>query len=61
MKQKEYYYNHSYCPNCGSGEYSSTLMCFHFDLNHPENYKDENIIECPCGWKGITHDLVKDK
>ena len=59
LSAREHYTNsHKFCPKCKSTKYSSTLTTFLFDINHPENYRDENRIKCECGWSGITHDLI---
>lgn len=57
---KQYHENHKRCPNCGGERYSSTLVAYILNMDDKENYKDKNHIECvACGFKGITHDLVK--
>lgn len=50
---------HKYCPRCGSGSISRTVVDFPFDPNNKTAYKDRNRTTCDsCGWKGIVHDLV---
>jgi hypothetical protein len=50
---------HKYCPRCGSGRVSRTVVGVPFDPNNKNAYKDKNIATCDfCGWKGIVHDLV---
>ena len=50
---------HKYCPRCGSGRISRTVVGFPFDPNNKTAYKDKNRATCDfCGWKGIVHDLV---
>jgi len=56
---RDYHNNHYCCPNCGSRNFSCTLMGFILDESHPEEYKDRNHVTCHnCGWKGIYHDLA---
>ena len=56
---RDYHNAHYYCPNCGSRNFSCTLMGFILDESHPEEYKDRNHVTCHnCGWKGIYHDLA---
>ena len=58
----EYQKQHRVCPNCGSRNYTMTLVGYIFDETHPEDYKDENVCCCNnCGWRGIVHDLVPEK
>lgn len=58
--EKQYYIDHSCCPECGYDKYSSTYMGYIISWDHPEKFKDSNHVQCGhCGWKGITHDLVK--
>ena len=55
----KYRQEHYFCPNCHSKNYISTIMSCVFDEEHPEEYKDRNLITCNlCGWKGISHDLL---
>ena len=54
----KYHRLHSCCLSCGSKSYSSTLMGYTFDMTKPEEYRDENQINCSCGWTGIAHDLT---
>jgi hypothetical protein len=54
--REEYYKEHRVCPKCGNRT-SSTYIGFVFQKGKP--YKDENICECKCGWKGIFDDLVR--
>ena len=56
---EKYDTEHYCCPVCHSRNYSSTLVAFAYDHNHPEEYKDGNSCKCfTCGWKGIHHKLV---
>ena len=58
--RKEYHDNHKRCPICGSEHHSTTLVGYILNMNDKESYKDRNSIECiACGFKGITHDLIK--
>jgi DNA-directed RNA polymerase subunit RPC12/RpoP len=58
--EKQYYIDHAACPECGHNKYSSTYVGYIISWDHPETFKDENDVRCGhCGWKGITHDLVK--
>jgi ribosomal protein S27AE len=51
---------HEVCPKCGSINWGSTLVGYVPDLDHLENYKDKNRVNCNyCGWIGIVHDLVE--
>jgi RNA polymerase subunit RPABC4/transcription elongation factor Spt4 len=60
-KRREMYYeNHSCCPQCGSKNFSSTYIGYVVVVGRVEKeFKDENRVSCTCGWRGITHDLVK--
>jgi len=55
--EDEYYKDHEVCPKCGSEYTSSTYVGYMFYKGRP--FKEENRRECDCGWKGITHDLVR--
>lgn len=56
---RKYRDEHYCCPNCGSRNYSTTLVGYFLDEEHPENYKDRNSCTChDCGWRGIRHDLA---
>ena len=56
---KIYDQEHACCPVCDSNNFSSTMLGFFYDENHPEEYKDSNSVHCyTCGWHGIYHDLV---
>jgi transcription elongation factor Elf1 len=56
---RKYEEQHKYCPECGSTSHSITYMCCMMDNDHPENYKDENIVVCgECGWRATKHDMV---
>ena len=56
---RKYRNEHWCCPNCGSRNYSVTLMGIPYDEEHPEEYKDRNHCTCySCGWEGIRHDLA---
>ena len=58
----KYRAQHRCCPICSSRNYSTTLVGFFLDANHPDDYKDRNSVHClDCGWKGIVHDLVPEK
>lgn len=55
----KYRHDHYFCPSCHTHNYTSTLVGYLYDENHPEDYKDKNIITCNiCGWEGIRHDLI---
>jgi hypothetical protein len=54
--EAEYYADHRACPRCGSGKYGTTYLGFVFRPGQP--YRDENQVECECGWKGIFDELV---
>lgn len=56
---KQYRIDHEVCPQCKKANYTSTLMGFIFDSNNPSSYKDENGVNCNCGWKGTVHQLIK--
>lgn len=59
-KQQDLYYsNHLYCPQCGGENYMYTMVGYVFEKL--ETYKDKNRVTCPCGWKGIVHDLTRTK
>jgi len=56
---KIYHTEHYCCPVCHSKNFSSTLVGYAYDENHPENYKDSNSCHCyTCGWEGSRHKLV---
>ena len=56
---KEYNLLHRHCPECGSGEITSTCIGFMFiDL---ETAYDSNKADCVCGWEGIVHNLVSSE
>lgn len=55
----DYLKKHAVCPECGSRNFSTTLVGFIVNLEHPEEYQDKNSVHChSCGWKGIRHELV---
>ena len=55
----KYEKDHALCPKCGSDDFSTTLVGYMFDREHPEDYKDENECVCSdCGDKHIFHDRV---
>ena len=57
-----YHTQHCCCPNCGSRNYTKTLVGYILNHEHPEDYKDKNVCHClDCGWKGIAHELVPEK
>ncbi len=61
-QHKENYYNvlHVCCPECGCDRYSSTYLGFIVNPENPDSFVDSNDVQCAeCGWKGITHDLVR--
>ena len=50
---------HYCCPECGSRNFSCTLVGYVLNTEHPEEYKDRNHVTCHnCGWSGIYHDLA---
>jgi len=57
----EWYENeHALCPNCGSSEYSTTLMGFILDFSKLEEFKDLNNCVCvDCNDKHKRHNRVK--
>ena len=56
---EEYYKQHKYCPNCGSVQYTTTLVEYALDINKKDEYKDLNLCECMnCGDKHSVHDRV---
>ena len=56
---RKYGNEHWCCPNCGSINYSSTLVGYIYDENHPEDYEDRNHCKCyDCGWEGTRHELA---
>lgn len=58
MTQEKYYLQHKNCPNCISGDYSTTEMLLKF--TGKDDFIDNNRVTCTCGWKGLVHDLVSD-
>ena len=58
MTREDYYKLHKYCPKCGGDGWSTTLVGYLFDRNRPEDYRDMNRVDCPCGWHGNYHDLI---
>ncbi len=56
---EQYKIDHEVCPKCKGTNYSSTLMAFIFNSDDPSSYKDENNVNCNCGWVGIVHHLIK--
>ena len=58
-KMNEYHARHRVCPICGSDRYSSTCMAY--IMHNLEDYRDMNIIDCRCGYRGYKHDLVPRK
>lgn len=59
IEEDIYYSKHRYCPQCGGNAYMATMVGYNFESL--ETYKDKNRVTCPCGWKGIVHDLVETK
>lgn len=59
MTQEEYYLQHTNCPNCIDGDYSTTDMLVKFTGD--DDFIDNNRVTCTCGWKGLVHDLIPDK
>ena len=56
----EYYNNHRSCPKCGYEYSSQTLIAYTFDLNNPQDFRDENeCVCCKCKDIHIVHDRVK--
>ena len=56
---KKYHREHSCCPKCGSNKMCTTLMGYPLHMDHKEDYKDLNAVECQnCDYHGIRHDLV---
>lgn len=56
---EDYRKSHMYCPECGSDRNSQTLMGYVFNLDRPEEFKNENRVTCAeCHWNGIVDDLV---
>jgi predicted nucleic-acid-binding Zn-ribbon protein len=56
---KKYNREHSCCPKCGSNKMITSLMGYVLNMNHKEDYKDLNAVECQnCGYRGACHDLV---
>lgn len=53
-----YYSNHKKCPLCGGEDNCQTLMGFTFDMDNPDEHRDENHVACKCGWNGIVHNLT---
>ena len=61
-KTRRMYYNeHRVCPRCRNETYSTTYVGFVAVTGMYHDFQDENQIECKCGFKGITHDLVPKK
>ena len=59
---ENYRKQHRVCPKCGSKHYSTTLVGFAYNCEHPETYKDLNSVTCyVCGWRGVRHELVPEK
>lgn len=52
----EYKKEHVCCPECGSTSLEQTCGGF-MNLQN----KDENQVNCVCGWKGIVDDLIPDR
>ena len=50
-ERAEYNRLHDVCPQCGSDDFEVTCMGV-------TGSKDTNRVNCPCGWKGIVHDMV---
>lgn len=46
-----YYYNHRFCPNCMSEEFTSTLN----SVTYFPNIIDNNQCFCKCGFKHTVH------
>ncbi len=58
----EYYKKHKYCPKCGHDGYTTTLMGYPLNMEHPEDYKDKNTAGCTkCGDVHLVHDRVDEK
>lgn len=56
--QDEYYEKHHLCPSCHGEPGERTCVGYICVSGDWENFSDENTVWCPCGWKGIVHDLV---
>ncbi len=58
MTRNQYYIDHAICPACGYAEFETTCIGYIF---MPSGFRDENRVTCQCGWRGIVHDLQKQK
>lgn len=59
---QKYREEHRCCPNCGSRNYTMTLLGIPLNLDKADEYRDINSCHCQdCGWRGIRHDLVPEK
>lgn len=57
----KYKKEHALCPKCGSKVHNTTLMCYVFRFDRPEEYKDLNRCTCiVCGNVHTKHDRVEE-
>ena len=54
---KKYYQKHKFCPDCGTQNYKSNRLGYVF--NNLKDFRDNNKVECKCGWIGTFHELTK--
>jgi hypothetical protein len=54
-EEEKYYFAHKCCPVCGKETTDTTYVGYIFK----ENFRDDNLTKCSCGWKGKIHNLVK--
>jgi hypothetical protein len=55
----QYYIDHAICPSCGNDEIETTCIGSIFYMQ--SGFRDENKAKCQCGWRGIVHELQKQK
>jgi hypothetical protein len=59
LKRASYYADRCSCPICGNREIVSTCVGYVFTTN---DFRDENKATCcQCGWRGVVHELQKQK
>ena len=57
-EKEQYYKKHRKCPCCGSRTtFSKTKGCCH---DEDEEFKDQTIVWCLCGFFGILDDLIEE-